>query len=383
MKRKIVFLTYHNWETKRQGGFHKLAVEAVKRGYETVFFSFSRPYYTMFKNDERLNANVLFKLAKGEKYSVLSGEIINVTYPTLDFPFLIDRFLPKKVSAFLKTNSFKSFKKFKEKFLNGTTHFVFESNESVLLFNKLKNEFPESKFIYRPSDPIIAQRNNFLIPIEQFVMSKVDWNFIVNRQGEELYLKNNFLKKERYSILPNGIDLKRYNTNYEKPEVLKKTPSVLYLGAIDIEWDLVLYASKKIKEINFVVITPQKPPKNILKAYNESKNISFINGIPAKEVPKYVSNCNAIMVPNVTDRYKKMPWGITAKYYQAMMAKKPIVVYHDTEELKKYGVLCTYTYDDFVNGLKSINLNKKCIYNFEFKDWTKIGEIFFKKIESI
>jgi hypothetical protein len=39
---KIVFLTYHNWESKRQGGFHKLAEGACERRFETVFFSFPK-----------------------------------------------------------------------------------------------------------------------------------------------------------------------------------------------------------------------------------------------------------------------------------------------------------------------------------------------------
>lgn len=46
---KITFITYHNWETKRHGGFHAFAEYTCRLGIETMFFSFSRPYYIRWK----------------------------------------------------------------------------------------------------------------------------------------------------------------------------------------------------------------------------------------------------------------------------------------------------------------------------------------------
>ena len=37
--RKVVFLTFHNWTTLRQGGFHKFAEATADADIDTVFFS--------------------------------------------------------------------------------------------------------------------------------------------------------------------------------------------------------------------------------------------------------------------------------------------------------------------------------------------------------
>lgn len=34
---KITFVTFHNWKTKRQGGFHKFAERCSLEGHEVVF----------------------------------------------------------------------------------------------------------------------------------------------------------------------------------------------------------------------------------------------------------------------------------------------------------------------------------------------------------
>jgi hypothetical protein len=381
-KKKIVFISYHNWETKRQGGFHKLAEGALERGLNAVFFSFSRPYYSIFKKNERLNSSVFFNLIRGQSFNIDGSEIVNVTFPTLDLPIIIDRFLPKLFSVFLRTNSFQSFKNFKEKYLSNTDYFVIESNESVLLFDKLKKHFPNSLFIYRPSDPIVTQTNNYLVDFERKIIENSDWNFIVNDQGAAIY-KKNFVLGNNYSILPNGVDTELYTKSYPIPNILRKRSNILYVGARDIEWELILFASKKLTDRNFIVITPSLPPIKILKQYKCQENIEFINGILPNEVPQYVTNCDIIMVPNPRERYKKMPWGITAKYYQAMVANKPIVAFHDTSELMNYGIKCTYSYYDFVEEIKNIDFNKEYKYNHDFLDWIEVKNKFYIKLEQL
>ena len=70
MAGKIVFITSHNWDTRRQGGFHKLAEAACRAGLETVFFSFPRPYYGLLLKREQLNAEVIKKLSAGARYEL-------------------------------------------------------------------------------------------------------------------------------------------------------------------------------------------------------------------------------------------------------------------------------------------------------------------------
>ena len=83
---KITFITYHNWETKRHGGFHAFAEYTCRLGIETMFFSFSRPYYIRWKKNERLNWKVLKFLKKGCCYDIGGFQLWNFTWPTLALP---------------------------------------------------------------------------------------------------------------------------------------------------------------------------------------------------------------------------------------------------------------------------------------------------------
>ena len=89
------------------------------------------------------------------------------------------------------------------------------------------------------------------------------------------------------------------------------------------------------------------------------------------------------MVPYVTDFYKNRPLGITAKYYQAMAAHKPIVAYCDTPKLTEAGAVVTYTYDDFIAVVKEAVAKGSKSYNFDLKDrrWDKICEKFLERIK--
>lgn len=389
-KDEIAFLTFHNWETNRQGGFHKFAEAFAEHGHYVHFFSFPRAYYTYFKSkksDERLNREVFKKLTKGVVYNVGSGVIENSTLPTFAPPGALYKFISKKVRYWLQKTSFKNTDMFFKKKFKNVKYFVFESNESLIFYNKIKKLFPKSKIIYRPSDPLCANKNisEYIIKAEKQILFNADFVFIVNT--ENLNTITSFYKEYKvatnYSILNNGVDLKAYTKKYAIPVILKKNNTVLYVGARDIEWDMVVEAAKMDSTINYFVITPEKPNTNFLDyTKNKSTNLFFINGIKPSEVPKYLTNANVVMVPNPKDRYIGKNWGITAKYLQAMAAKKPIVAYHDGDYLKKYAIEPVFTTKDFVEKIKEGLTQKEVNYNIDFnkRDWEFLKKEFYKKV---
>ena len=179
---KITFITTHNWDTKRQGGFHKFAEATANAGIETVFFSFPRPYYGLFMKREQLNKSVINMLKKGKHYDFCGHDILNVTFPTLRLPDSAGRFLPAGFMNFMLTHSFHSFKNFCKKFLDGTDVFVFESCEGVAYINKLRKLFPSAKMIYRPSDPMVyASIPERVKQLEQHMLYTADLNILVNK----------------------------------------------------------------------------------------------------------------------------------------------------------------------------------------------------------
>ena len=389
---KIVFITAHNWDTKRQGGFHKFAEAACLSGIQTVFFSFPRPYYGLFMHREQINKSVIKTLSKGKKYPASregnSPELLNVTFPTFRVPDSMGRFLPEKLMNWLLTHSFISFKRFCKKYLSETDCFVFESCEGVAFIDPLKKLFPDAKMVYRPSDPMVyASVPERVKKLERNILYKADLSIIVNQEGLEAYRKSipEFDSKVKYTILSNGIDIDSYTKKYDCPELLRDKKSVLYVGAWEVEWPLLFKACDSDPDLNYIVVCPNYPSQEIQKRIKEYNNLHYVPGIKPSEVPSWITNCNVVMVPYVTDFYKDRPLGITAKYYQAMAAHKPIVAYCDTPKLKDAGVVVTYEYEDFINAVRNaIKIDfKDYFFDLKNRKWENITKNFIELLENI
>lgn len=376
---KIVFVTFHNWKTKRIGGFHKFAEACADAGHEVVFFSAARPYFIRFKHEERLNKEVLETLIKGIVYHTEKGaQIINCTWPTLRIPMPIYKFIPTKINRWCNSHSLGRFDTFQHKYLDGTDVFVFESCDCIDFFDKIKAYNSKAKFVYRPSDPLAVSKDKETLEKEYHVLKECDLSFIVNQEGLDLYRSKykDFDKNVKFQMLSNGVDVEKFGLKYPVPEKLKKENTALYVGARDAQWDLLLYSAKNCPDINFVIVCPEKPTEEFANA--NLSNLTYIPGISPSEVPAWITNCDVVIIPNPTGRWRIKPWGITAKYYQAMKAKKPIVSYEDTPRLKTdFDIDVAYSFDEFVAYLNKVMDNKgERHYILENKDWAEITGIF-------
>ena len=385
---KITFITYHNWDTKRQGGFHKFAEAAARAGHDVVFFSYPRPYYIRYKHNERLNGKVLRLLKRGTKYNLgYNSSLINCTWPTFEVPGPLRRFLSKSVIDFFSNMSLTPFKAFSDKFLTGTDCFVLES-VGISLYDRLKKLHPKAKFIYRPSDPVMlpTAAPEAVEKEKQFLLS-CDKALIVNRQGVELYRRNipDFDKKVSYEIISNGVDSDAYKMKHDCPEELKRDNTALYMGAFPPNMDVVFYAAEKNPDINFIIVCPEPLKEKDQEKQASFNNVIYVPGVSPKEVPAWVTNANLIIVPKPENVYKYKPWGIIAKYYQAMVAGKPVVAYHDTEELNDYGVSVNYTMKEFAKSIASHIHDGVVEYGFDCKsmDWNVKTNQFLKALESV
>lgn len=388
---KIVFITYHNWRTKRHGGFHALAEHACRAGHEVVFFSFSRPYYSYIMKDERLNGDVMRSLVKGERNKVGDNELVNVTWPTFSLKGRIRRFTPNWLNNWLNIHSLTPFKRFSEKWLRGTECFVIESNESVLLYGLLKKYHPNAKITYRPSDPIVDYKPKAypkLMFNELDLVKKADMTFLVNEEGANLYRKyiDDFDTSCNHIILPNGIYIEDFKKKYPRPDRMKEGKVVLYVGVEPIEWELVIKTADSINNVWFYVIMPQELEQSVKEELKFHKNIVFIPGILPNEVASWITNCDVIMTPMTTGFHnRRQSFHISAKNLKPIASKKPIITYCNKPCLADYGITTTYDYDSFISEIRKGLTEGTRDYNIdlEFYDWNVIGDLFLKTIASL
>ena len=384
---KICFVTYHNWRTKRHGGFHQFARYCAEIGNDVIFFSFSRPYHIRLMHDERLNKYVLKELTAGKEYKVGKGEVINVTWPTLAIPVRFRRFMPYWLVEWAVTKSFTPFTKFKEKWLEGTDCFVFESCDALLLAPKIKLLFPDARLIYRPSDPMWELSADFHAGKEEKRMIELaDKILTVNEESIEGYMKTfpDVYDKEKFICIFNGVDLAAYKKNYPKPDLLRHHKTACYIGGSQPDWNLIETAARALPDIRFVVITPYQQSEECKKATDIMENIHYIPGIYPEEVPQWITNCDIVIqpYPRSSGLLDKVSLGLTAQNYKAMAAGKPIVTHGLPLGLKKYGPFTSDNADDFIKGIKEAFDKGKPTYNLDLntRDWQHLCRKFIDEL---
>ena len=124
---KITFISAHNWEAKRLGGFHKFAQGACKAGISVVFFTFPRPYYSYFMHKEMFNKKTLKILKNGIHYNVEGSDLLNITLPTMKLPNAAGKILSDKTMNSFERFSFYGFTRFAKKYFNDTDVFVLKA----------------------------------------------------------------------------------------------------------------------------------------------------------------------------------------------------------------------------------------------------------------
>lgn len=384
---KIVFITYHNWETKRHGGFHQFARYASLAGNEVVFFSFARPYYIALKKDERLNGKVLRRLSKGVLYDTGDNHIANITWPTFALPGFMRKFFSYSVNRWFMLHSICPFSRFSKRWLTGTDCFVFESADGVMLAKDIREKFPQATLVYRPSDPLWEFSNSFYhIRGEQEMLEIADKIILVNEQSGIGYQKvfGSVFNLSKATVIPNGVDLKEFTGKHQTPELLNYPFTACYVGVLEPDYELMIRTAASLKNIRFVLITPQTIDNKLRRKIDSIDNLFFIPGSPPSEVSSWITNCSVVIqpFPEKLNVVKRFSFGLTAQNYKAMAAGKPIVAYRIPSYLSKYGIKIAHTDEEFIGMIKDSVYEPKPEYKIDLEslDWNKLCAKFLKAL---
>lgn len=383
MAKTITFLTAHDWKTNRQGGFHKFAEFCTGKGDSVRFISYPRSIFLTLGKSEYRSIYRFLTLFQGKKCLATSagGELCNYYAVTMSFPRRLERYFPGSLFNFFDRLILNRYRI--GCVLKKSDIIVLESTPSVLLFPWIKKIARNAKIVYRPSDPmLISPEQSRLHGAERIVLENSDLNVLVNEEGLRTYNVKCVNLISETVVISNGVSAGPYKMIHKRPSYMPDNALVVsYVGARPIDWGAIIYAARLI-DAHFLIVTPHPIKRNIKKQIKLLRNITYIPGVTPGEVPSIVTNSSVIIVPNPVDMYKTCTWGVTAKYYQAMAANKPIVAFHDNINLSRYGITVTYSYRDFADGitraLKSHFQNYEL--NLEELEWDRICARFYDQI---
>lgn len=152
-------------------------------------------------------------------------------------------------------------------------------------------------------------------------------------------IKNELMEKfgvpeNKIIVLPNGIDLKIFDTGLSKEEAREKiglpqgATIALYSGSFAYKWkgtDTFLQAAAIAKDISFFLVGGLEADIKRATASFQDLNIFFVVRKPHKDVPIYLAAADVLVLPD--KKGDKVSEGYTSpmKLFEYMASKRPIV----------------------------------------------------------
>jgi len=162
------------------------------------------------------------------------------------------------------------------------------------------------------------------------IAEQADIIFTVAEQQQAM-----FDKPEKVFWLPNGVDLKHYQTEYQivnRDIGQIKSPVIGYLGTIQARFDLELleYLVKANPEKNFVLVGPvwyrriwENTKMDIMERFRSYNNVFFLGRKPYEEIPMYLQQFDLGIIPHKLDQFIRSTNPM--KIYDYLASGLPIV----------------------------------------------------------
>ena len=386
--RKALVLSFHNWETRRQGGLHVIGEALVEDGWSVVFWSLSRTYWgALFSRDERLCWKNISHILQPDISALKPGSLTNLAI--LSHEIYGERLIPgvARYNTWARSRVWNKFRRLMERSSYCPDLIVIESCEALYFYEHIKKLFPSAKMIYRVSDPIIGWTNPrpLLIRAENKTMEGADLVLFVNKECMAAYRKTTLLNEGKIAVLKNGIDIDLYGKRQPRPSCYpQRGPVFCYVGAKPPAWDAVCALSSRINKGVVVVVCPVVPTLHVRRRLNQMKKILYIPGIFPGEVPAYLQHSDVVIVP-YPDSIKRMPISMHSKLLQAMACSKPIVSLNAGVGLERYGVHVATDVYEFVELCLRVQSEgaKKYKIDLDSHSWIRFKREFIGRVRSL
>ena len=273
--KRIVLLTGHYFESKRKAGFHWLAEAYWQAGWEVVFVTLAISWLSYVRKDYRLQYPVFQKRNRVEQ---VRDRLHSYVWFTPWHPANL-RLAPLNRMA---NDLYGTYGELPlgpvESYLKDADVFVFESNPSLLLFERFKRLNPTARYIYRVSDDMkLIRTHPRVIEEEGWRAEQFD---LISTPSEYIYRQ--FSHHPQARLHPHGLAKELFDTPLETP-YRTAGPNLIFVGNAQFDFDFLDRASDAFPEWNFHIIGPIKglPSKPNVHAYGER---------PFKEIIPYLQH---------------------------------------------------------------------------------------------
>jgi 2-beta-glucuronyltransferase len=264
VKRRIVLLTGHYYESKRRAGFHFLADAFSRAGHDVLFFTTSLSWISRLAGDPRFAYPVLQERRRLKRVRERLHSYVWFTpwHPAHLRSDTLNR---------LATPFYRRYAKLPfgpaESALRNADVFVFECGPPLLLVERLRWMSPDAACIYRVSDDQrLLHHHPLMLETEARIAPTFD---LVSTPSE--FLHRRFCHLPRAELQRHGVEKEFFDAPTASPYSPAGKVNCVFVGNAYLDTDFLLRASALFPDWNFHVIGsfPDLPSSRNIVAHGE------------------------------------------------------------------------------------------------------------------
>jgi len=247
--------------------------------------------------------------------------------------------------------------------------------------------------------PIVKFTDALSYPFGNIYMKLTKPNYWIapSKFSAEQFIKFLKIPKEKLKVIPEGVDLEKFNRNVNALDVNEKLGDerkILFVGGLHptkgVHFLIKSFAlvKSRINNVKLIIVgdgTLKHYLINLTKRLNLEKDVIFAGFVRDEELPKYYASCDIFASASVLE-------GFGLIFLEAMAFGKPIVAFNLAsipEVIGNAGILVNeINYEKFANAIIELLKNEKiyqeksqiALNRAKLFSWEKIAEQFIKII---
>lgn len=279
-KKRVIFISEHYIKSKRKAGFHFLAREFWKRGWEVFFVTSYVSVVSLLRPTQRFPKSLWRDILKEARRIIkVEKDFYSYVWLTPWHPFNLEVFGLGKMDWFFR-RIFANYGRLSlgnlSSCLRDCSLFIFESTPGIMLFDQIREQNQRARYVYRVSDDLkLLRRHPLILETEQRIAPHFD---LISTPSIYLY--------QKFSSLPNaalhyhGLDKEVFDREIASPYEAN-TINCIFVGNSFLDVDFLQRASVQFPHYRFHVIGPFQglPAAPNITVYGEmefSKTIPYV-----------------------------------------------------------------------------------------------------------
>ena len=247
------------------------------------------------------------------------------------------------------------------------------------------------------AQPIVNLKDALSVPFGNIYgkLTKPDYWVAPSRFTAEQFIKLFKIPKEKIKVIPEGVDLEKFNKNVDTSDISEKLGNerkILFVGNLHpnkgVHFLIKSFAlvKSRINDVKLVIVG-DGPLKhyliNLTKRLNIEKDVIFAGFVNDEDLPKYYASCDIFASASVLE-------GFGLIFLEAMALGKPIVAFNLAsipEVVGNAGILVNeINHEKFANAIIELLSDEKlyqeksenALKRAKLFSWEKIAEQFIK-----